>query len=74
MNPLSFKKNIYNIDNIGVLLNILNSLKILIGKNNLGCRGVGVKRTLITAIEYIFVDGRSLHPLIIWPAAIHRST
>ena len=37
-------------------------------------RGAGVKRTLVTAIERISADGRCLAPLIIWPAATHRST
>lgn len=61
-------------DETGVLLSILSSLKVLTGKDCLNFRGVGVKRTLITAIECISADGRSLHPLIIWPAATHRST
>jgi hypothetical protein len=52
-------------DETGVLLSVLNSLKILTGNNGLDYRGAGVKRTLITAIEYISADGRSLHPLII---------
>jgi hypothetical protein len=59
-------KNIYNIDKTGVLLSILNSLKVLVGKNELKTyRGAGVKRTLIIAIEYISVDGQYLYPLII---------
>jgi hypothetical protein len=33
----------------------------------------GVKRSTVTAIECISVDGRSLSPLIIWPASTHRS-
>jgi DDE superfamily endonuclease len=65
----------YNIDETGVLLSILNSLKVLVGKNELKTyRGAGVKRTLITAIECISADGRYLHPLIIWPATTYRST
>jgi hypothetical protein len=32
-----------------------------------------VKRTMVTAIECISADGRSLQPLIIWPASTHRS-
>jgi hypothetical protein len=32
-------------------------------------RGAGVKRTMVTAVECISADGRSLFPLIIWPAA-----
>lgn len=61
-------------DETGVLLSILSSLKVLIEKNGLTFKGAGIKRTLITAIEYISIDGRSLYPLIIWPAATHRST
>jgi hypothetical protein len=62
-------------DETGVLLSVLNSLKVLVGRHELKThRGAGVKRTLITAIECISADGRSLHPLIIWPAATHRST
>ncbi len=59
-------------DKIGVLLSVLNSLKVLVGRHELKThRGAGVKRTLITAIECISVDGQYLHPLIIWPAATH---
>jgi hypothetical protein len=47
----------------GVLLSILNSLKVLVGKHELKIyRGAGVKRTLFTAIECIPGDGR-YHPL-----------
>jgi hypothetical protein len=73
--PQILPENIYNMDETGVLLSVLNSLKVLVGKDELrDYRGVGVKRTLITAIECISADGRHLHPLIIWPAATHRST
>ena len=73
-NPAILRENIYNMDETGVLLSVLNSLKVLIGNDGLDYRGAGIKRTLITAIECISADGRSLHPLIIWPAATHRST
>jgi hypothetical protein len=74
-NPTILAENIYNMDETGVTLSILNSLKVLVGKNELKTyRGAGVKRTLITAIECISADGRCLHPLIIWPAATHKST
>jgi len=68
-------ENTYNMDETGVTLSILNSLKVLVHKNELkNYRGAGVKRTMITAIECISADGRYLHLLIIWPAATHRST
>jgi hypothetical protein len=74
-NPLILPENIYNMDKTGVLLSVLNSLKVLVDKNELrNYRGAGVKRTLITVIKCISADSRYLHPLIIWPAATHRST
>jgi hypothetical protein len=68
-------ENVYNMDETGVMLSMLGSLKVLVGRDDLRTyRGAGVKRTMVTAIECISADGRSLHPLIIWPAATHRST
>ena len=65
-NPFILTENIYNMDETGVLLSVLNSLKVLVGKTELrNYRGVGVKRTLITAIKCVSTDGRYLHPLII---------
>ena len=68
-------ENIYNIDETGVLLSVLNSLKVLVGKNEpRNYRGAGVKRTWITTIKCVSAYGWYLYPLIIWPAATHRST
>jgi hypothetical protein len=68
-NPLILVENIYNMDKTGVLLSILNSLKVLVSKSELrNYRGAGVKRTLITAIECVSADSWYLHPLIIWLA------
>lgn len=62
-------------DETGVLLSVLNFLKVLVGNDDLRKhRGTTVKRTLVTAVECIAADGRFLHPLIIWPAATHRSS
>jgi hypothetical protein len=73
--PAILPENVYNMDETGVLLSVLNSLKVLVGKDDLRKhRGTTVKRTLVTAIECISADGRFLHPLIIWPAATHRSS
>jgi hypothetical protein len=67
-------ENVYNMDETGVLLSSLASLKVLVGKDDMrDYRAAGVKRTLITAIECISADGRYLFPLIIWPAVTHRS-
>lgn len=73
--PDVLPENVYNMDETGIMLSKLGSLKVLVGKDDLRAyRGAGVKRTMVTAIECISADGRSLHPLIIWPAATHRST
>ncbi|USP82170.1 hypothetical protein yc1106_09444 [Curvularia clavata] len=67
-------ENVYNMDETGVMLNMLGSVKVLVSKDDLrDYRGAGVKRTQVTAIECISADGRSLLPLIIWPASTHRS-
>lgn len=53
---------------------MLSSVKVLIGKDDpRDYRGAGVKRTMVTAIECISPDGRSLLPMIIWPATTHRA-
>ncbi|ORX99081.1 hypothetical protein BCR34DRAFT_495604, partial [Clohesyomyces aquaticus] len=54
------------IDKTGVMLSMLGSVKVLVGKDNLRkYRGAGVKRTIVTAIKCISADGRSLLLLII---------
>jgi hypothetical protein len=73
--PAILQENVYNMDETGVLLSVLNSLKVLVGKDDLRKhRGTTVKRTLVTAVKCISADGRSLHPLITWPASTHRSS
>jgi hypothetical protein len=48
--------------------------KVLVNHNDFRKhRGEAVKRTLVTAVECRSADGGSLSPLIIWPAATHRS-
>jgi hypothetical protein len=73
--PTIVPENVYNMDETGVLLSVLCSLKVLVSKEDLkNCRGAGVQRTLVTAVECVSADGRSLPPLIIWPTSTHRST
>jgi hypothetical protein len=67
-------ENTYNMDETGVMLSILGSVKVLVGKDNIRkYRGARVKRTVVTAIECISADGRYLDPMIIWPASTHRA-
>jgi hypothetical protein len=56
------------------MLSKLSSVKVLVGKDNLrNYRGTGVKRIIVTAIECISADSKSLLPLIIWPALTYQS-
>jgi hypothetical protein len=48
---------------------MLESVKVFVGRDNVQRhRGASVKRTIVTAIECISVDSRSLYPLVIWLA------
>ena len=64
-------ENVYNMDEMGVMLSMLGSVKVLVGKDDLRGFGAGVMRITVTAVECISADGRSLLPLIIWPASAH---
>jgi hypothetical protein len=67
-------ENVFNMDETGVMICMLGSVKVLVGKDDLrDYRGAGVKRTMVTAIECINASGISLLPMIIWPAITHRS-
>ncbi|KAH5617491.1 hypothetical protein HBI23_255680 [Parastagonospora nodorum] len=72
--PAIRPENFYNMDETGVMLSMLGSVKVLVGKDDKRkYRGARVKRTTVTAIECISADGRYLNPLIIWPATTHQS-
>lgn len=66
--------NVYNMDETRVMLSMLGFVKVLVGKDDLrGHRDASIKRTMITAIECISTNDRSLLPVIIWPISTHRS-
>jgi hypothetical protein len=72
--PDVLPENVYNMDETGVMLSMLNSVKVLVGKEDTHAyRGARVKRTMVTAVECISADGRCLNPMIIWPAKTHRA-
>jgi hypothetical protein len=72
--PAVLAENVYNMDETGVILSMLSSVKVLVSKNDMrNYRGARVKQKLVTAIECISGDSRYLNPLIIWPATTHRS-
>ena len=53
-------------DETGVMLCMLGSIKVLISKDDLrDYRGASVKRTIVTAIKYISANGKSLLLIII---------
>ena len=67
-------ENVYNMDETGVMLSMLGSAKVLIGKDDRrDYRGARVKREMVTAIECVSAAGESLNPMVIWPAKTHRS-
>lgn len=64
--PAVLPENVYNMDETGVMLCVLGSIKVLVsGDDPRDYRGAGVKRTMVTAIECISANGRSLLPMII---------
>ncbi|KAH9860126.1 hypothetical protein IAQ61_011910 [Plenodomus lingam] len=72
--PDVLPKNVYNMDKTGIMLSMLGSVKVLVGKDDRrSYRGASVKRTMVTAIECISASGEYLNPMIIWPATTHRS-
>jgi hypothetical protein len=59
-------KNVYNMDEIRVMLCKLGSVKVLIrSEDPRDYKGTSVKRTLVTAIECINANGKSLLLMII---------
>jgi len=74
-NPAILPENVYNMDETGVLLSVLNFLKVLVSRDDLRKhRAVAVKRTLVSAVECISADGKCIHSLVIWPVATYRSS
>lgn len=72
--PAILPENVYNMDEIWVMLSMLSSVKVLVGKDDTrGYRGARVKRTMIAAIECTSADDRCLNPMVIWPVSTHRA-
>lgn len=67
-------ENIYNMDKTGVVLSMIGSVTVLVGKDSLrDYRDAGVKQTIVTAIKCVLASGEYLNPIIVWPASTHRS-
>ena len=70
--PVILQENVYNMNEMRVMLSILDSVKVLVDKNNLqDYRGVSVKWTMISAIKCVSTDDRSQLSLIIWLASTY---
>lgn len=55
--PAILQENDYNMDETGVMVSKLNSVKVLVSKDHKqGYRGARVKRTTVTAIECASAD------------------
>jgi hypothetical protein len=64
--PGVLQENVYNIDETNVLLSDVNTIKVLVARNDRRkSRGASVRRTMITAVECISADSRCLPPLVI---------
>jgi hypothetical protein len=60
--PAILPENVYNIDETGVILCMLGSVKVLLSRDDpRDYRGTGVKRTMVTAIKYISANDRSYY-------------
>ncbi|CZT13824.1 uncharacterized protein RAG0_17315 [Rhynchosporium agropyri] len=64
--PAILPENVYNMDEMGVMLCMLASITVLVSRDDLrDYRGAAVKPTMVTAIECMSANGRSLLPMII---------
>lgn len=64
--PAILPEDVYNMDETGVMLYMLDSVKVLISKDDpRDYRDAGVKRMIMTVIECINTNGRSLLLIII---------
>ena len=65
-------ENVYNIDEIGVILLILSFIKVLLDKDDpRDYRGAVVKRIIVTNIKYISRNNRFLSLIVIWLATTY---
>jgi hypothetical protein len=52
--PAVLAENVYNMDETGLMLSMLGSVKVLLGKNDMRTyRGARIKREVVTAVECV---------------------
>ena len=65
-NSIIFRENVYNMNETKIMLNMLDFVKVLVNKNDLrNYKNANVKRTMITIIECVNANDKSLLFLII---------
>jgi hypothetical protein len=73
-NPSVLSENTYNIDETGILLALLKTLKVLMFAEEISqYRGAAKKTRLIIVIKCISATGKVIHLIVIWPASTHQS-
>ncbi|KAF2475262.1 uncharacterized protein BDR25DRAFT_382156 [Lindgomyces ingoldianus] len=66
--PAVLPENVYNMDETGLMLSKLGSIKVFVGKDDpRDYRGAGVKQTMVTPIKCISGDGRWHYAYITTP-------
>jgi hypothetical protein len=59
-------ENVCNMDETGVMLLVLSSAKVLVGKGDKqNYRGTCIKQTIVTTVECVSADSRYLNLMII---------
>ncbi|KAF2463998.1 uncharacterized protein BDR25DRAFT_243683 [Lindgomyces ingoldianus] len=72
--PVTQLENVYGMDETGVILLMLNSVKAVVRDDDTrNYSGTGVKGTMATVFECISAHDRALLPLIIWTALTRQS-
>ena len=65
-NLIILRENLYNINETRIMLNMFNSIKVFVNKNDLReYKDVNVKQTMIFVIKCVSADDKSLFFLII---------
>jgi len=67
-------ENVYNINKTGIILLMLDAVKVLVDKDNRrDYRGTSIKRMIVAAIKFVLVSGEYLYWMFIWPISTYRS-
>jgi hypothetical protein len=74
-NPALLPSNIYNMDETGIQLGMLGTVKVIVPAGpSRNTRGAPQTRESVTAIECIAADGTYLPPMVIFASKTHRDS